>query len=125
MTTTLLLWSDGNSNLSYETQTSDYGLDLAENTFSPWLQSDTLSIGNFELEPTQINNSDSHELVFIDSTVRDAQTLIDNISGASEIIVLNDEQDELVQISEHLKDYQQLDAVHIVSHGESGELSIL
>ena len=115
--------SDGNSNLSYETQTSDYGLDLAENTFSPWLQSDTLSIGNFELEPTQINNSDSHELVFIDSTVRDAQTLIDNISGASEIIVLNDEQDELVQISEHLKDYQQLDAVHIVSHGESGELS--
>ena len=115
--------SDGNSNLSYETQTSDYGLDLAENTFSPWLQSDTLSIGNFELEPTQINNSDSHELVFIDSTVRDAQTLIDNISGAAEIIVLNDEQDELVQISEHLKDYQQLDAVHIVSHGESGELS--
>ena len=36
---------------------------------------------------------------------------------------MSDEQDELVQISEHLKDYQQLDAVHIVSHGESGQLS--
>ena len=62
-------------------------------------------------------------MVFIGSEVQDSQTLIDNISGASEIIVLNDEQDELVQISEHIKNYHQLDAVHIVSHGESGQLS--
>lgn len=87
------------------------------------MQSETLEIGNYELEPTQSNNSDSRELVFIGSTVTDVPTLIDNISGASEVIVLNDAQDELVQISEHLKDYQQLDAVHIVSHGESGQLS--
>ena len=114
--------SDGNSNLSYEIQTSDYDLNLLENTFSTELQSQTLETGNYELEPTQSNNSDSRELVFIDSTVTDAPTLIDNISGASEVIVLNDD-DEIIQISEHLKDYQQLDAVHIVSHGESGQLS--
>ena len=60
------------------------------------MQSQTLETGNYELEPTQSNNSDSRELVFIDSTVTDAPTLIDNISGASEVIVLNDAQDELV-----------------------------
>ena len=114
--------SDGNSSLSYKIPTSDYDLDLPENTFSTELQSQTLETGNYELESTQSNNSDSRELVFIGSTVTDAPTLIDNISGASEVIVLNDD-DEIVQISEHLKDYQQLDAVHIVSHGESGQLS--
>ena len=37
--------------------------------------------------------------------------------------MLDSHSDELVQISEHLSNYQDLDAVHIVSHGEPGQLS--
>ena len=69
------------------------------------------------------NADDTQQLVFIDSAVEDSQTLIDNISGATEVVVLDSSQDELVQISQHLDKYQDLDAVHIVSHGESGQLS--
>lgn len=35
----------------------------------------------------------------------------------------NSDRDELVQISEYLSNYEDLDAVHIVSHGEAGQLS--
>ena len=109
--------------LSYETQTASYGLDLAETTSNEITQLDPISSSNLELEP--IYENDTSSLVFIDSSVEDIQTLTDNISGAAEVIVLDSDRDELLQISEHLSNYQDLDAVHIVSHGESGELSIL
>ena len=110
--------------LSYGTQTASYGLDLAETTSNETTQLDPISSFNFELEPIYENDtSDTSSLVFIDSGVEDIQTLTDNISGAAEVIVLDSDRDELLQISEHLSNYQDLDAVHIVSHGESGELS--
>ena len=68
-------------------------------------------------------SDDYSQILFIDSAVPDSQTLIDNISGATDVVVLNQNEDEIVQISEHLDNYQQLDAVHIVSLGESGQLS--
>ena len=37
--------------------------------------------------------------------------------------MLDEQHDELLQITEHLYNYQDLDAVHIVSHGEVGQLS--
>ena len=82
---------------------------------------------NLWLEPVSkdefnILESDSLSVVFIDSAVEDSQTLVDNISGATEVIVLNSTEDELIQISQHLSQYQKLDAVHIVSHGEAGSL---
>ena len=109
--------------LSYETQTASYGLNLAETTSNEITQFDPISSSNLELEP--IYENDTSSLVFIDSGVEDIQTLTDNISGAAEVVVLDSDRDELLQISEHLSNYQDIDAVHIVSHGESGELSIL
>ena len=109
--------------LSYGTQTASYGLDLAETTSNETAQLDPISSSNLELEPIYENDtSDTSSLVFIDSGVEDIQTLTDNISGAAEVIVLDSDRDELLQISEHLSNYQDLDAVHIVSHGEPGEL---
>ena len=78
------------------------------------------------LEPpnsSPIDTDDYNQILFIDSEVPDSQTLIDNISGATDVVVLDEDEDEIVQISEHLENYQQLDAVHIVSLGESGQLT--
>ena len=103
--------------LAYATETTGYGLDTTEDVFS------TESLANLT-QPESIEiQADTQQLVFIDSTVEDIQTLTDNISGATEVIVLNNDSDELLQITEHLSKYEDLDAIHIVSHGETGQLS--
>ena len=109
--------------MSYETQTASYGLDSTETTFSETGQLDSIDSSNLVLEPIQ--QDDTSSLVFIDSTVENIETLTQNISisGATEVIVLDSDQDELLQIGEHLSNYEDLNAVHIVSHGESGQLS--
>ena len=107
--------------MSYETQTASYGLDSTETTFPDTAQLDLIDSSNFDLQP--VKKDDASSLVFIDSTVEDIETLTENISGATEVIVLDSDRDELLQIGEHLSNYEDLDAVHIVSHGESGQLS--
>ena len=110
----------------YDAETTGYGLDTVETINSTEPQLDSIQSENLSLEtiePLQPDQDDSHQLVFIDSTVEDIETLADNISGATEVVVLNSEQDELLQISEHLSNYEDLDAIHIVSHGEPGQLS--
>ena len=112
--------------VSSEMSTSGYGLDAVENEFSKELQLDSIQNGNLNLEPinsSQLEQNDSQQLVFIDPGVEDSQTLIDNISGSAEVVVLDDQSDPLLQISQSLDEYQGLDAVHIVSHGDSGQLS--
>ena len=117
------VFSRENTALSYETQTASYGLDSTETTFSETGQLDSIDSSNLVLEPVQ--QDDTSSLVFIDSTVEDIETLTENISisGATEVIVLDSDRDELLQIGEHLSNYEDLNAVHIVSHGESGQLS--
>ena len=99
---TPLLWDNG---------TVSYGLKTTNTTSSTEQQLGTIGDENLLDEPldaSQLNGGDSYsELVFIDSAVPDTQTLIDNISGATDVVVLNEEEDEIVQISEHLSDYQQ------------------
>lgn len=113
-----------NHSWSHNTEATGYDLDLTEGEFShqPQLSSASSENLDIELETVSLEPDDSQQLVFIDSSVKDIETLTDNISGA-EVIVLNSDQDELLQISEHLSNYQDLDAVHIVSHGEPGQLS--
>jgi hypothetical protein len=67
-----------------------------------------------------------HELVFVDTGVEGYQQLVDDLRAASpegrqlEVILLDSEQDGIEQISDFLKDYEDLDAIHIVSHGSEG-----
>ena len=103
-------------------ETTSYGLDLAGDLESRESQLNPIQLSRIESLSVEAGSPDS-ELVFIDSTVEDLQTLTDNISGTTEVIVLDGDRDELVQISEHLSNYEELDAVHIVSHGETGQLS--
>ena len=65
-----------------------------------------------------------NSILFIDSTIREYETLIDNITQATNIIILDAQRDGIVQITESLQQYDDLDAIHIVSHGDAGELSL-
>ncbi len=63
------------------------------------------------------------ELVFIDESTDHYQRLIDDLLAQGdeqrqlEIILLDSEQDGILQISEALQNYSEVDAIHFVSHG--------
>ncbi|MEQ9069736.1 MAG: DUF4347 domain-containing protein, partial [Gimesia chilikensis] len=63
------------------------------------------------------------ELVFIDESTDHYQQLIDDLLAQNdeqrqlEIILLDSEQDGILQISEALQNYSEVDAIHFVSHG--------
>ena len=66
--------------------------------------------------------SDRKEIVFIDTSVEDYQTLMEGIDLNAEVILLDSTRDGIEQIAEILGDRSDIDAIHIISHGNQGEL---
>ena len=73
---------------------------------------------------TYSNPAERQELVFIDTSVGDYQTLIEGIDTNAEIILLDSTKDGIEQIAEVLEGRSDIDAIHIVSHGNEGELQL-
>ncbi|MDP1863954.1 MAG: DUF4347 domain-containing protein [Thiobacillus sp.] len=84
------------------------------------------SDGEFSSVAATIRN----ELVIIDSGVQDYETLLADILGQAgsdrhfSVVVLDANRDGIEQISEVLKQYGNLDAVHLISHGGPGSLQL-
>ena len=72
----------------------------------------------------------AHELVFVDTDTPDYQTLIDDLLGNSgedrliEVVLLDNSSDGIAQITDTLSQYNELDAVHIISHGSEGAIDL-
>ncbi len=62
------------------------------------------------------------EIVFLSSSVREYQQLLDGISPNVEVIVLDPTRDGVEQMAETLAGRTGIDAVHIISHGSQAEL---
>lgn len=91
-------------------------------------------------EPNPIESSESievtaaesisQELVFIDTDVDNYQELLNDILVQGdeerniEVILLDNQRDGIEQISETLANFQNLDAVHLISHGSDGRVDI-
>ncbi len=71
-----------------------------------------------------------HELVFVDTQVANYQPLVDDLlshldaSRQIELVYLDPTRDGVQQISDVLSQHHDLDAVHLVSHGEDGALKL-
>ena len=63
-------------------------------------------------------------LIFIDENLSDISILIENLPENSEWFKLNNETDGILQIENITKDYNNLESVQIVTHGNSGSLSV-
>ncbi|MEG4140663.1 DUF4347 domain-containing protein [Microcoleus sp. Pol7_B1] len=59
-------------------------------------------------------------IVFIDAGVENSQQLIEGVIPSAEIFVLDKTADGIEQISEVLQQRQNIDSVHIISHGSPG-----
>lgn len=78
---------------------------------------------------TDLAQETTFELVFIDDSVADKQTLLDDLNreiAGREIVVieLDFTQDGVDQITTALQQYQNVDAVHIVTHGDDGAVQL-
>ena len=71
-----------------------------------------------------------HELIFVDTGTEDYRQMVDDLLGNAdetrvlEVVLLDHEADGIQQITETLKNHGELDAVHIVSHGDDGQVTL-
>ena len=65
---------------------------------------------------------EQRDIVFIDSAVADANEIANATPAGTEIVYLDADHDGLDQIAAYLNGRHDITAIHIVSHGEAGEL---
>ena len=63
-------------------------------------------------------------LVFIDSNVEDYQSLISGVCPNAEVIILDETLSGIEQITERLATKQNIEAIHIISHGSPGAVQL-
>src|SRR4028118_1531997 len=63
------------------------------------------------------------QIIFVDSSVQDYQSLIQGIDPA-QIVILNENSSAIDHITNALADQKDIEAVHIVSHGSGGSLKL-
>src|SRR5262245_57151043 len=68
--------------------------------------------------------SDAREIVFIDQAVMDIPALVAGLRPGVAPVLLSGERPAAEVIARTVRDYESLDAVHIVAHGCTGELSL-
>jgi Ca2+-binding RTX toxin-like protein len=79
---------------------------------------------NLSLNFSNFNDSnvDTSGIVFIDSMVDDYEMLMAGVKPGLEVVLLDDSQDGITQITQCLKGRSGLSSLHIVTHGDAGEL---
>ena len=69
------------------------------------------------------SNTQSNNIVVIDSNLDNYQTLVSGVDRA-DVILLDSTKDGIEQVTEALANYQQLDSIQILSHGDFGSLQL-
>ena len=94
----------------------------AENETNQTSEKDNQSVQ--EVVAAYSNPAERQEMVFIDTSVEDYQTLMASIDSNAEIVLLDPTRDGLEQIAEVLEGRSDIDAIHIVSHGDQAQLQL-
>ena len=67
---------------------------------------------------------ESTNIVVIDSAVEGYESLFADVPEGSEVFILDSDKDGLKQISDILASFENVDSLHILSHGSEGELAL-
>jgi len=65
-----------------------------------------------------------HEIIFVDTSVQNYQSLLGDINPNIEVVLIHPQQDGLKVIADTLADRHDVDAIHIISHGEEGKIQL-
>ena len=74
--------------------------------------------------PPAATSDNRHDVVFIDGQVGNKQQLIDGLKPGTEVVGLDSNKDGLQQIADYLKDRSDINAIHIISHGDTGKVQL-
>ncbi|MGP0172268.1 Ig-like domain-containing protein [Pseudomonas sp. NCHU5208] len=99
--------------------TASQPTDTPDAASSPDASHDTLAAA-----PESATADQRQDLVFIDGKVADKEQLIASLRPGVEVVVLDGNRDGLQQIADYLQGRQDIDAIHIFSHGEQGLLKL-
>ena len=83
-----------------------------------------------QVTKTSAAEKQSHEIIFVDTGVDNYQELVDDLLSNTdsnrifEVVLLNNNQNGIEQISDTLLNHDELDAIHIISHGEDGSIQL-
>ncbi|MCZ2720967.1 DUF4347 domain-containing protein [Marinomonas sp. 15G1-11] len=69
-------------------------------------------------------NNTATEIIFIEDNVADYQSLVDGTAPGVEVVLLDSRGDGLVQMADFLADRQNIDSIHLISHGAEGQLNL-
>lgn len=83
---------------------------------------DNNSFENNDTPDTTPQENKSKEIVFIDSQVENKEEILKQLYENTEVYILDDKSDVLEQIETILEDKNDIDTLHIISHGKEGEL---
>ncbi|MCP4388217.1 MAG: DUF4347 domain-containing protein, partial [Gammaproteobacteria bacterium] len=103
------------------------GTDPQETAANP---AGTDSASQESVEPDGTDAVESTELVFVNSNVDGYQQLVNDIEQSDEtdrtieVVILDDEKDGILQVTESLDSYKDLNAVHFLTHGAEGRISL-
>jgi hypothetical protein len=81
-------------------------------------------------DTSQTAQQAGQELVFIDASVPDADALVRDIQQqaangrAIEVVVVRQDQDGIAVVTQALQDRHDISAVHLIGHGESGDMQL-
>ena len=95
---------------------------VSASSFSDDLQSSSLK-SDRSIEQ-QNSASSITEVVIVDETVREPKTLVANLPDSTPVYYLNSERDGIEQITHILQAHQNLEAVHILGHGNAGQMNL-
>ena len=68
-------------------------------------------------------NAKSRQIVFIDSTVEDIESLINSFDKNTKVHVIQSDQDGFVAMQNILSSQENIDAVHVIGHGSVGQIA--
>nr|WP_162488207.1 ELWxxDGT repeat protein [Azospirillum lipoferum] len=69
-------------------------------------------------------NDGRKDVVFVETNTAGYQTLVDGVKAGVEVVLLDSNQDGLSQMAEWAKTHTGYDAIHIISHGAEGQISL-
>ncbi|MEM9537438.1 MAG: DUF4347 domain-containing protein [Cyanobacteria bacterium P01_E01_bin.45] len=87
-------------------------------------QANTSGVVAIAEEDHQFGQAPGVNLLFVDSSVDNIDTLISQVKQDTQVIVLDGQTDGISQITDALSDYQNVSSLSVVSHGDSGQLQL-
>ncbi|MEZ5925844.1 MAG: Ig-like domain-containing protein [Hyphomicrobiaceae bacterium] len=98
--------------------------DAALTGFDPGGSADMLPDGGDAIALAEPTGTASHEIAFVDSSIADIGSLLARLDPSIEVVILDPTQDGVEQIAAALDGRTGIDAIHVLSHGSEGQLTL-